>query len=268
MNAYALGGVFLVGLLGGVHCMGMCGGIVSALAANSGQGRARTVQPVHVGQPVRDALERAGAPALASAPPPSPAWRLQLAFNAGRIASYSVAGAVAGWTGALSLFVAHLLPVQALLYGLANLMLVALGLYLFGITRYIAPLERAGARLWARLRPLLGRLLPADTLPRALGLGALWGWVPCGLVYSMLMTAVLSGGALPGAVVMLAFGLGTLPNLLFAGALMRWLSGHTRGRRLRQVAGGAVLATGLWGLAHAAGVNGHALSSLFCITPA
>lgn len=262
MNAYALGGVFLVGLLGGVHCMGMCGGIVSALAANPGQGRAEA------GQPVRITPRRAEAFALSSAAPAAPAWRLQLAFNAGRIASYSLAGAIAGWTGALSLFVAHLLPVQTALYALANLMLVALGLYLFGITRYIAPLERLGARLWARLRPLLGRLLPANTVPRALGLGALWGWVPCGLVYSMLMTAVLSGSALSGAAVMLAFGLGTLPNLLFAGALMRWLSAHAQGRRLRQMAGGTVLAMGLWGLAHAAGINGHALSDLLCITPA
>jgi sulfite exporter TauE/SafE len=262
MNAYALGGVFLVGLLGGVHCMGMCGGIVGALAAGPARERPEA------GQPVRISLSPSGSRPRSPAPPGAPAWELQLAFNAGRIASYCLAGAIAGWTGALSLFVAHLLPVQALLYGLANLMLVALGLYLFGITRYIVPLEHLGARLWKRLQPALGRLLPANTLPRALGLGALWGWVPCGLVYSMLMTAVLSGGALNGAAVMLAFGLGTLPNLLFAGALMRWLSGHARGRRLRQVSGGAVLAMGLWGLAHAAGVNGHALSNLLCITPA
>ena len=235
MNASALAGIFLVGLLGGVHCLGMCGGIVSALAAREISGR--------------------------------PAWPRLLAFNAGRIFSYALAGAVAGLTGGLSLLVADLLPLQTVFYVLANLMLIGLGLYLLGITRYVVVLERAGARLWRLLRPLLGRWMPADTVPRALALGALWGWMPCGLVYSMLATALLAGNVLGGAEVMLAFGLGTLPNLMFAGFLMRWLRQARAGKYLRAGAAAFVLVMGLVGLVRSASVASHATSGVWCLTP-
>jgi len=229
-------GIFLVGLLGGVHCLGMCGGIASAMAARPGAARA--------------------------------GWTLQLAFNLGRIGTYGVAGALAGGAGALSLFVDGLLPVQLFLYLLANLMLIGLGLYLLGITRYVLGLERFGARLWQRLRPLLGRAMPADTVPRALALGALWGWLPCGLVYSMLATALLSGDAWQGAAVMIAFGLGTLPNLLFAGALLRWLAARRHGRTLRAVAAMLVVGMGLLGLLRLPEAGAHAAGAFLCFTPA
>jgi sulfite exporter TauE/SafE len=235
MNPSALAGIFLVGLLGGVHCLGMCGGIVSALAAQEAPGRR--------------------------------AWPRLLAFNAGRIFSYAVAGAVAGLTGGVSLLVAGALPVQTAFYVLANLLLIGLGLYLLGITRYVAALERVGARLWALLRPLLGRWMPANTVPRALVLGALWGWMPCGLVYSVLATALLAGNALGGAAVMLAFGLGTLPNLMFAGFLMRWLRNARAGKYLRAGAAAFVLVMGLVGLGRSASVADHATSGAWCLTP-
>lgn len=232
MNIAALGAVAMVGLLGGVHCAGMCGGIVAAVSAT---GRARS------------------------------RWPLHLAFNAGRIAVYALAGALAGAAGSLALFVDGLLPVQLWMYVLANLMLIGLGLYLCGVTRYIAAVERVGARIWAVIRPLAGRLLPADTLPRAFGLGLLWGWIPCGLVYSMLATALLAGDAAGGAAVMLAFGLGTLPNLLAAGALMRVLSTSRHGRLARTLAGSAVLGLGAFGLAHAGGVGHDAVAGFLCL---
>lgn len=231
MNATALGAIFMVGLLGGVHCAGMCGGIVAAVSSSSG---------------------RAG-------------WGLQLAFNGGRIAVYAVAGALAGAIGSMAMFVDGWLPVQLVMYVLANLMLIGLGLYLFGITRYIAAVERLGARAWTWIRPVAGRFLPAHTLPRAFALGLLWGWIPCGLVYSMLATALLAGDAAGGAGVMLAFGLGTLPNLLAAGALMRALSAHRHGRTARAVAGSVVLGLGLFGIAHAGGVGHDAVAGFLCL---
>jgi len=235
MSLSALAGIFLVGLLGGVHCLGMCGGIASALA---------------VGQPGGKR-----------------AWPLLLAFNAGRICTYAVAGAVAGLAGSLSLFLNGILPMQLAMYVLANLMLIGLGLYLFGITRYVTALERVGSHVWRRLQPAMRHVMPANTVPRALALGALWGWIPCGLVYSVLATALLAGNPAQGAAVMLAFGLGTLPNLLFAGVLLRWMAAWRAGNFARRAAGALVLAMGLLGLARAPLAAGHATAAIFCITP-
>ena len=178
-----------------------------------------------------------------------------------------VAGALAGLAGSLSLFLNGILPVQLAMYVLANLMLIGLGLYLFGVTRYIVALEGVGARFWRHVRPVLRHVMPANTLPRALALGALWGWIPCGLVYSVLATALLAGDPVQGAAVMGAFGLGTLPNLLFAGAVMRWISAWRAGNAMRRIAGGLVLILGLFGLAQAPLAGGHATGGIFCLTP-
>ena len=191
-------------------------------------------------------------------------WPLHLAYNRGRIASYAAAGALAGTAGSLGLLLDGVLPVQLALYVLANLMLIALGLYLAGVSGVAARLGAARTALWRRIQPLTRGLLPADTLPRALGLGLLWGWLPCGLVYGILLTALLAGDPLSGAAIMAAFGLGTLPNLLFAGLAWRRLNGVTRARPVRLVAGGLVLGFGVYGLAHAASLSQHIRGGLIC----
>ncbi|MCL2345855.1 MAG: sulfite exporter TauE/SafE family protein [Desulfobulbus sp.] len=205
--------LFLVGLLGGAHCVGMCGGIVGALSF--------------------------GAPGR---------WRLHLAYNGGRIVSYAAAGAVAGALGAVSLGLDGQLPIRLALYLLANLMLVALGLYLLGVTRALALTERAGQRLWRRIQPLTRRFLPARTVAQAFPLGLLWGWLPCGLVYSALASALTAGSAGRGALLMLCFGLGTLPNLLLAGMLLARLNEFVRRPVVRTLSGLLVLSFGLYGL--------------------
>ena len=205
--------LFLVGLLGGTHCIGMCGGIVSALS-------------------------------MGAASRPS----LHLAYNAGRIVSYALAGAIAGALGGASLALSDQLPVRVILFVLANLMLVALGLYLMGVTRALAFSERFGQKLWRHLQPLTRRYLPARTVAQALPLGLLWGWLPCGLVYSALVSAMTSGSAAGGALMMLSFGLGTLPNLLLAGLLAVRLKAYAALPAVRFTAGLLVLAFGLWGL--------------------
>ena len=224
---------FLIGLLGGVHCVGMCGGIVGALTVQMPR-RART-------------------------------WNLHLAYNAGRIASYGAAGAIMGMIGGAGLMFNRVLPVQMLLYVLANLVLVALGLYLAGLGNQLARVEALGAWLWRRLQPYGARMLPADTMAKAFALGTLWGWLPCGLVYSMLATALVSGGAVSGAAVMLAFGLGTLPNLMLAGMAFKRLRDITSNRRVRLGAGLLVAAFGLAGLAKAANLGEHIRQGLLCI---
>jgi len=214
---------FLVGLLGGVHCVGMCGGIVGAVSVGlPGQSR----------------------------------WPLLLGYNAGRIASYALAGAVAGGLG---LFFSGLLPVrhaqQALLV-LAALFMILLGLYLGGWWPLLARLERLGGHLWKRIEPLGRGLLPVRRPGQALALGLLWGWLPCGLVYSVLIWSVTAGGAAQGALLMLAFGLGTLPNLLLMGAaaarLQRWVRRHG----VRRAVGAAILLFGLYQLWQAFTLSG------------
>ena len=224
---------FLIGLLGGVHCVGMCGGIVGALTVHT--------------------------------PRPEHAWNLHLAYSAGRIASYAAAGAIMGMIGGAGLMFNQVLPVQLLLYVLANLILISLGLYLAGLGNQLTRLEALGASLWRRVQPYSARFLPADTAGKAFVLGTLWGWLPCGLVYSLLATALLSGGAASGAAVMLAFGLGTLPNLLLAGMALKRLRDLASNRRLRLAAGALVAAFGFAGLARAANLGEHIRQGLLCI---
>ena len=214
--------LFLVGLLGGGHCVGMCGGIVGALAAQG-----------------------------ATTP-----WRLHLAYTAGRIFSYCLAGALAGAVGGLGTSFGALAGAQWLLYVLANLMLVALGIYLMGFTASLSAVERLGQALWRRLAPLGKRFLPARTVGQALPLGMVWGWLPCGLVYSALATALASGSAGRGALSMLTFGLGTLPNLLLAGVLLSRFNRFAQARAVRWTAGALVVAFGMLGLFRAASAAG------------
>jgi sulfite exporter TauE/SafE len=148
---------------------------------------------------------------------------------------------------------------RQLLFAVANLMLIALGLYLAGLWHGITVLERGGAVLWRRIQPLAAGLLRSPSTRDTLALGALWGWIPCGLVYAMLVSALASGSAANGAFIMLAFGLGTLPNLLALG----WAAGHA-GKYLRdpalRIAAGLIVTTfgavGLWRLPQLAKLDG------------
>lgn len=227
MTAITVFSAFLVGLLGGVHCAAMCGGIVSAISWRSVPGTAR---------PVSTAARSL----------------YHLAYSTGRIGSYTLAGFVAGWLGSGALLFEQFLPVRTVLYVLASLMLLAQGLYLAGIWRGVTYLERAGGRIWRHVQPLTRRLVPIDSARKALALGVLWGWLPCGMVYSVLATALASGHPVGGALTMLAFGLGTLPNLLamgFAAERVRPLLKHVR---VRTVAGVLMMGFGVVGLVRAA----------------
>lgn len=231
--------VFLIGLLGGVHCVGMCGGIVSALS----------MQP--------------GAPAV-RAPGAASALPLHLAYNFGRISSYVMAGALVGAIGSFSLLLNDMLPVQMALYIAANLMMIALGLYLTGLTQSLAFTERLGQALWKRIQPFTRRFLPARSVAQAYPLGLLWGWLPCGMVYGVLTAALLSGSAARGAATMLAFGLGTLPNLLLAGMLLQRLRSIVQARYVRLGSGLLVIAFGVWGLINATSLGGRLWAGIAC----
>lgn len=204
----------LVGFFGGVHCVGMCGGIVGALTFG-------------LPESVRSR--------------PAGAWPFHLAYNLGRIASYTLAGALAGGLGAGLLQLAELRQAQLALQVVAALFMFALGLYLGGWWSGLVRVERLGGHLWRRLEPLGRRLLPVRSPPQAFALGLIWGWLPCGLVYSVLIWSLTAGGAPAGAQLMFAFGLGTLPNLLLMGALAARLGAFVRRPWPRRVAGGLVM---------------------------
>lgn len=233
MPVAALFPLFVVGLLGSVHCAAMCGGIVGALSLAPAR-----AAPFPV--PVR---AHAAAPALLNV----------LAYNLGRIGSYTLAGALAGGASAGARSLAGLPALQAGGYWMANLMLVALGLYLMDAWRGLAWVEQGGRGLWRQLQPLLRRVGPPDTTAKMLSAGFLWGWLPCGMVYSALFTAMLSGSAISGAALMFAFGLGTLPMLLSLGLAGARLRAFTARRPVRIGAGLLVLGFGALGIARAAG---------------
>lgn len=204
----------ILGLLGGGHCLGMCGGLMGALTlAIPKEQRNRRL-------------------------------RLLLAYNLGRILSYATAGLViglAGWAVANS-------PAAMFMRVIAALLLITMGLYLAGWWSGLTRIERLGRGLWRYIQPLANRLLPVSTTPRALLLGALWGWLPCGLVYSTLLWSASQGNAIDSMLLMLAFGLGTWPVLLATGIAAERTTALLRKRGVRMVGGLAVILFGLWTL--------------------
>lgn len=224
--------VFLIGLLSGTHCVGMCGGIVSALS-------------VHM-------------------PRQKPAFPLHLAYNVGRLTSYTAAGAIMGAVGSLGLLLNNALPIQMVLYVGANLMLLAMGLYLLGATGIATTIEKVGQGAWRRIQPFTKRFLPVRSVAQAFPLGMLWGWLPCGLVYGVLSIALLSGSAWRGALTLLAFGLGTLPNLLLAGMLLVRFRRQMQAKPVRIVSGLLVIGFGIFGLANATTLGGRLWQGIVC----
>ena len=209
-----LSSALILGLLGGGHCLGMCGGLMGALTL---------------------AIPKAQR---------SRRFQLLLAYNLGRILSYAAAGlllGLAGWAVAGG-------PLATGMRVLAALLLISMGLYLAGWWSGLTRIESLGRGLWRHIQPMANRLLPVSSLPRALLLGALWGWLPCGLVYSTLLWAASQGNATHSALLMLAFGLGTWPVLLATGLAAERTSALLRKRGVRVTGGLLVILFGLWTL--------------------
>ncbi|MFC3852494.1 sulfite exporter TauE/SafE family protein [Salinispirillum marinum] len=166
---------------------------------------------------------------------------LAIGYHVGRIGTYMVIGAfVGGLTSFLPTMFSPALRVFAALW------VIALGLYITGWWRVLVRLETLGKQVWRHIQPHTRKVLPINSWPRAIAAGALWGWLPCGLVYSVLGLASSSQSITLGAGVMLLFGVGTLPSMLgammFAQRLQRIMQ-HPGGKTL---AGLLLLALGLW----------------------
>lgn len=181
----------LMGLAGSSHCFVMCGGVSAALSMAIAPHQQRLGQR----------------------------FAYLLCYNLGRIVSYMLAGALVG--GVLASMVSLSASRHAMLWLqlLAGLMMLAIALYLAGWWHGVLVIERLGARLWPYIKPLAGRCLPLRSPLAALPFGMVWGWLPCGLVYSMLTWSAASGSAAGGALIMLCFGIGTLPTLFALGGL-------------------------------------------------
>ena len=219
---------FVIGLLGSTHCLGMCGGIALALSVS-----------------------------LPRALPPWLSWTYLTLFSLGRLTSYAIAGALVGGLGFL---LADQIGTTGslLLRMLAGLMLIALGFYLGGWWHGLLKLEAMGKHVWKRVSPITQRLLPINSPPKALIIGMLWGWLPCGLVYSTLAWAGSSGGAITGAGLMAAFGLGTLPAMVITGKASEKVSRVTRNARVRHLVGVLMIGFGVWTIAIAVVHQQHA----------
>ena len=218
-----LAAALAIGFLGSSHCIGMCGGISGALGL--------------------------------AVPGEKPQWPKLLGYSAGRIASYALMGLLVGAVGgflAMDL-AAGLAPLRFV----AGLMLIAMALYLANWWRGLVWLERGGAVLWRTVQPLSRRLLPVKSTSQAVALGALWGWLPCGLVYSALAFALAQGSAQQASMAMLAFGLGTAPAVLATGVAATQLRKLVQKPGVRLSMASLVLVFGVWTLWASLGHGGH-----------
>lgn len=235
----------VAGFAGSGHCLAMCGGIAGALAMRRASDTGATA----------DWTTRLGT---------------ALAYNVARVTSYAVAGALAGLLGQALLRTVDVAPVSLALRVLAGgVMIAAAGRLLFG-WRLLDPLEAAGARLWRKALPWAApRGSQREGVGGAIALGLAWGWLPCGLTYSMLLLAATTASAGAGALVMAAFGLGTLPAMVAATVAFQRAARLLASRAtLRVVAGSLLLTFGVWTAGNAAyhslvpgGHGGHAPSA-------
>ena len=195
-----LAAAFVTGLLGSAHCLGMCGGLSGLFAVNVSVASLRTQLPMAV------------------------------AYNAGRILSYAFLGIAVATLGQT---IVNAIPDIALPARFASgLLIIIVGLQVAFGWRFLAPVEKTGARIWNRIAPAAKGLLPVTSIPKALGLGLLWGWLPCGLVYSVLLLAATTANGISGGLVMIAFGVGTMPAMIMTGLSASRLSQFMSRKRL------------------------------------
>ena len=222
---------FLAGLLGGVHCLGMCGGIVGALTFGVQQ------KPIN--------------PEGMQTPSSTSSWQklpYVFAYNLGRILSYTFAGILMGSVSMLASNLPILHNIQFILQIFAAFFMIALGLYIAGWWFGLRKIEQVGGIIWRKIEPISRRFIPVTSPLQAFILGGLWGWLPCGLVYTILFWSISTNSALEGGLLMLSFGLGTLPLLLAMGVFATSLAEFTRKNWVRALAGSIIIAFGLFSL--------------------
>ncbi len=211
-----LGAALVTGLLGSAHCFGMCAGISGLFAVNANVQSLKTQVPKAI------------------------------AYNAGRVLTYAILGVVVALLGkgAVDSIPALGPPVRLA----SGILIILVGLQVAFNLRLLAPLETAGAKIWQRIAPAAKGLVPVETLPQALGLGLIWGWLPCGLVYSVLLLAATTTDAAAGGLVMIAFGIGTMPAMIATGVSASKIAQFMNAKRLG--AGLLIVVLGLATIGH------------------
>ena len=226
----SLAAAFILGLFSTVHCIGMCGGIIGALSLSLPDSlrQQRTMHLLFISL-----------------------------YNIGRILSYSFAGLVVGYIGAEAAAWTDMSGGPSILRYTGVVLMIAIGLYLAGWFPQLSKVERIGMPVWKILEPIGRKMVPVNTMPKALLYGLIWGWLPCGMVYFVLVWALTSGSAAQGAMTMAAFGLGTLPSLLGAGLAFSSLKRFTQSRLNRQFVGLVVIAIAIGTLLMPMGGHKH-----------
>ena len=195
-----LAAAFVTGLLGSAHCFGMCGGLSGLFAVNASVVSMRSQ------------------------------LRMAIAYNSGRILSYAFLGIVVATLG--QTVVKAIPAIGAPVRFASGLLIIIVGLQVAFGWRFLAPVEKAGATIWKRIAPAAKGLLPVTSIPKALGLGLLWGWLPGGLVYSVQLLAATTADGISGGLVMIAFGVGTMPAMIMTGMSASRLSQFMSRKRL------------------------------------
>lgn len=210
---------FLIGLLGGTHCVGMCGGIVTSLSIGISKHKREDVKSFFV---------------------------FQISYNLGRILTYTITGAIAASVGVVSEHYGFGMQVRKILTLIAATVMIFLGLYVMGWWKMaIMIIENVGKIFWNKIEPIAKKFIPIRSIGHALIAGILWGWLPCGLVYSALFLAMSANSITEGALIMWIFGVGTLPVLLGVGYFSTNIIFHLRKKWLRTAAGSLIIFFGI-----------------------
>jgi len=206
---------FMIGILGAGHCIAMCGGISGAIAHANTKSSSQT----------------------ASLAP--------LFYNLGRITSYTLIGAIVGYTAQIGLSFGAGYDLLVILRFVSGITLILIGLYIAQLNSAILQLEKVGRLVWRYIQPIARQFMPLKTPYHAFPLGFLWGWLPCGLVYSALTLALSTGSAFESALTMFAFGLGTFPIMFLVGSLSSKFNGLIRDSRFKTISGLLLVLFGL-----------------------
>lgn len=217
-STITLSAALLAGLAGSAHCLTMCGGLASAFGMRARAGGAR----------------------------PAAMLRDALLHQAGRIGGYALAGGLSGIFGAALQQVLDLSRIAGALRFASGVLLMLVATRVLLSWNALRWLERLGGHFWSGLQPLVRSTGRLDGATRALLLGMLWGWLPCGLVYSMLLFAAFSGHASSGALIMIAFGMGTLPSMMTGTLLASQVHALLAQHWPRLVSGTLLMLFGLW----------------------
>lgn len=218
----------LLGLMGSVHCVGMCGGMASALSLPLSAAKLSSRKKILI----------------------------QFCFGIGRVFGYALAGYLAGSFSWLLLNVTGS-GFAVVLRIMAGVFMIFLGLFLARWWHGLSKIEKLGARLWQTISPAIKTLTPADTISKALSVGLLWGWLPCGMVYSMLIFSMGSGSGIQGAGIMLMFGLGTIPAVMGLGIVADKAMNLLQNNYAKNIFGSMIILFGCWTVWGAINVSLH-----------